>query len=254
MSFKKTLCRIQISQFNSLASVRTTWYSIRTLFSQQHPSERRVIPSGLPFVLNANRPDYVSYHLDAHLSKASSVRTFSCVEKFQTVPACICSDVSAAHPDDSQCSTSFRILPKHSYGKIAATVQTTWIPVRTRSSIRQVSQFKSRHPDDGPHGPDARASDMEIVCIKSIVWTIIPMVRTREAFIWKLLTAEVRPSGWQGTTVWTRLKNKKEFQRNSRTIDRIVVHPNGPLLLSGRRLVFIKPNAHLNCQPINRGP
>jgi len=30
-------------------------------------------------------------------------------------------------------------FPKHSYGKIAATARTTWIPVRTRSSIRQVS-------------------------------------------------------------------------------------------------------------------
>jgi hypothetical protein len=30
MSFKKTLCRIQISQFRSLASVRTTWYSVWT--------------------------------------------------------------------------------------------------------------------------------------------------------------------------------------------------------------------------------
>jgi hypothetical protein len=34
-------------------------------------------------------------------------------------------------------------FPKHSYGKIAATVQTTWIPVRTCSSIRQVSHSKS---------------------------------------------------------------------------------------------------------------
>jgi hypothetical protein len=65
-------------------------------------------------------------------------------------------------------------LSKHRYGKIIATVRTTWIPVQTRSSIRQVLQFKSRRPDDGPHGPDTRASDMEIAYIKSTVRTIIP--------------------------------------------------------------------------------
>jgi hypothetical protein len=56
-------------------------------------------------------------------------------------------------------------ISKHRYGKIAATVWTMWIPVWTRSSIRQVSQFKSRRPDTGNHGPGVhqiwklRASD-----------------------------------------------------------------------------------------------
>jgi hypothetical protein len=72
-------------------------------------------------------------------------------------------------------------FPKHSYGKIVTTVQTMWIPVRTRPSIRQVSQFKSRFPDDGPHGPDAHTSDMEIPCIRSTVQTTILLVRNREA-------------------------------------------------------------------------
>jgi hypothetical protein len=102
-------------------------------------------------------------------------------------------------------------FPKHSYGKIAATIRTTWIPVRTRSFIRQVSQFKSRRLDDGLHGSDVRVSDMEIACIKLTVRTIIPLVWMREAFIWKLLVADVRPFG-QGTTVRTQLRNRKEFQ------------------------------------------
>jgi hypothetical protein len=54
--------------------------------------------------------------------------------------------------------------------------------------------FKSRLPD-------TRALDMEITCIRSTVWTTIPLVQTREALIWKLLAAEVQPSGRQGTTV-----------------------------------------------------
>lgn len=82
-------------------------------------------------------------------------------------------------------------FPKHNCGKIAATVGMTWIPVQMCSSIRQVSQFKSKCPDDGPHGPDALASDMEIVCIRSTVQMIIPLVRTCEALIWKLLAVEV---------------------------------------------------------------
>jgi hypothetical protein len=36
---------------------------------------------------------------------------------------------------------------------------------------------------------------MEITCSKSTVRTTIPPVRTHEAFIRKLLAAEVRPSG-----------------------------------------------------------
>jgi hypothetical protein len=94
-------------------------------------------------------------------------------------------------------------LSKHRYGKITATFRTTRIPVRTRSSIRQVSQFKSRRPDDSQHGPDARASDMEIVCIRLTVRTPILMVRTCRASIWKLLAADVRLFGRQCLTVRT---------------------------------------------------
>jgi hypothetical protein len=86
-------------------------------------------------------------------------------------------------------------LSKHRYGKIDATVRMTWIPVRTGSSIRQVSQFKSNRPDTSQHGLNACASDMEIACIRSAVWTTIPLVQTREASIWKLLAADMRPSG-----------------------------------------------------------
>jgi hypothetical protein len=48
--------------------------------------------------------------------------------------------------------------------KIAETVQMTWISVRTRFSSRQESQFKFNRPD-------ARASDMEIEDLTSIVRT-----------------------------------------------------------------------------------
>jgi hypothetical protein len=138
----------------------------------------------------------VSYRQDAHQTKASSVRTtwipvrtFLYVEKLRNALSCISPDDSAAHPDDSQCSIKLQdFFPKHRYGKITATVQTIWIPVRTLSSIREVSQFKSRRPDASQHGLDTRASDMEIECIRSAV-------RMLEASVWKLLAANLRPSG-----------------------------------------------------------
>jgi hypothetical protein len=57
-------------------------------------------------------------------------------------------------------------------GKTDATVRTMWIPVRTRSSIRQVAHSKFRLPDANLHGLDAQAIYKEIVCIEGVtVWT-----------------------------------------------------------------------------------
>jgi len=113
MSFKKTLCRIQINQFSSLGSVRMTWYSVWMLISQQHPSGRwelsvrtmrtfrpdahqcleasnssRLHPFGRNgkssgcsskfekiLVFQWIRQDDVSYRSDAQLSKAPIIRT-----------------------------------------------------------------------------------------------------------------------------------------------------------------------------------
>jgi hypothetical protein len=183
----------------------------------------------------ASRPDDVSYRPDAHQTKASSiwtkwisVWTFLCVEKLRTAPACIRPDDLAARPDDSQCSIKLQdFIPKHRYGKIAATV-------RTRSSIRQVSQFKSRCPDASHHGSNPRVSNIEIACIRSTVRTTILLVRTREGSIWKLLVANVRPSGRQGNTVRMRLSNRKDFQRNFWNFGRTVVHPDGAQFYQAR--------------------
>jgi len=163
--------------------------------------------------------DDVSYRPDTHLSKASSVpttwipvQTILCVEKLRNSLACIRPDDSAARPDDSQCSIKPQdFFPKHRYGKITATIRTMWIPVRTLSSIRQISQFKSRCSDASHYGPNARASYMKIACIRSAVQTTILLVRMNKASIWKLLAADVRPFGRQGTTVRTWLISGKNF-------------------------------------------
>jgi hypothetical protein len=89
--------------------------------------------------------------------------------------------------------------------------------------------------------------------IWSTVWTTIPLVRTRETLIWKLRAAEVRPSGRQGNTVRTRLKTRKNFSEILES--RLHSCPSGRLMSTVRTVPrFIKPDAHLNLQPINRGP
>jgi hypothetical protein len=112
-------------------------------------------------------------------------------------------ELLSLHPFGRFSSTSERrptfdqlwdFFPKHRYGKTAATVWTMWIPVRMHSSIRRVVHSKSRRPDVSPHGPNTRASYMEIACIRSTVRTIDTMVQTRKSLIWKLHAAKVRPS------------------------------------------------------------
>jgi hypothetical protein len=131
------------------------------------------------------------YHPDAQLFKHHPsgrrelfVRTFPCVEKLQTTPACIRPDDSASLPDVVQCLISYGIsFLKHRYGKTATTVQTMCVPVQTRSFIRQVVHSKSKRLDVSLHGPDAQASYMKIACIRSTIRTTDVMVCTRQALI-----------------------------------------------------------------------
>jgi hypothetical protein len=173
--------------------------TIRTLISQQHPSGRRGIPSRRPSVQSTSCPDDMSYRSDAHQSKVSSVQTTrtSCPD----LPLCReASNYSNLHPSGRFSSPSGRLLvfdqasdflSKIKYGKIGATVQTTWIPVWTRYSLRQVRNLNSTVRTPAYHGPDARMTDMEIVCSRSPVRMAILLIRTSEAFIRKLLAADV---------------------------------------------------------------
>jgi len=141
-------------------------------------------------------------------------------------------------------------FPKNRYGKTVATFRTMWIPIQTRSSIRQVVHSKSRRSDASLHGPEARATYMEIVCIRSIVRTTYSMVQTYEALLWKLRAAKVWSSGRQDNTARTRINLRKNFCKIWK-VDRTVVRSDATVRMTPR---FFKPNAHLNLQPINRGP
>jgi hypothetical protein len=181
------------------------------------------------------------------------VRTLNCPsiirpddENLRTAPVCISQDFSAARLDATQCSISYGIFfPKHKYEKTVATVRTMWIPVRTRSSIRQVVHSKSRRLDTSLHGLDVRSTYMEIACIRSTVRTTCPMVWMREPLIWKLLAAKVRPSWQQGNTIQTRLNSRKNLCKIWKA-DRTVVHqdtlclpPRRGLGISSQTLIWI---------------
>jgi hypothetical protein len=156
----------------------------------------------------------VPYRSDTHLSKVPDVRTmchivwmpiclkhhpsgrqelfvwiFPCVEKFRTALASIRSDVSAARPDDTQCSTCFRISFQNTVmGRSLQPSGRCGFPsgcAHHKASI----VFKIQTSGRLSACPDACTSDMEIVYIKSTVRTTIPPIRTCEAFIWKLLAA-----------------------------------------------------------------
>jgi len=105
-----------------------------------------------------------------------------------------------------------------------------WIPVQMRSSIRQVSHSKFRRPDNSLHGPDSRATYMEIACIWLTIRTIISFVRTREALIWKLGATEVRPS-WRGS-------NQERISAKFWKVDHTVVRLDALWLLSEQSLVL----------------
>jgi hypothetical protein len=203
------------------------WYTVRTSnCPKHHPSElRKTFRPDLPLCQEASNCS------NLHLSG-----------RFSTT--------SGRHSVFDQL---WDVFPKHRYGKIAATIWTMWIPIWTRSSIRQVVHSKFRRLNDSIHGPDSRATYMEIACIKSTIRTTIPLIRTHEALIWKLRAAEVRPSGWQGNIVQTWLKSRKNFREILES--RLHSCPSGRLRSTVWTVPrFIKPDTHLNLQPINKGP
>jgi hypothetical protein len=91
-------------------------------------SQSKVIGKGIIDIPSLRTSQEALYHIVSTMW--IPVRTLLCVEKLRTAPVFICLDHSAARPDDSQCSIKLQdFFQKHRYGKIAAIVRTTWIPV-----------------------------------------------------------------------------------------------------------------------------
>jgi hypothetical protein len=188
----------------------------------------------------SGRRDIMSGHSTVQASSIRTTRTFH-----PDLPLCQeASNCSSLYPSGrlssmSRCHSIFDQLwdffLKHRYGKTAATIRTMWIPIQMRSFIRHVEHSNFRRSDDSLHGPDAQASYMEITCIRSTVRTTDVMVRKRQALIWKLCAAKVRPFRRKGNTVWTRLNSGKNFSEIWKA-DHTVVRPNALCLPSRRRL------------------
>lgn len=159
---QKILHRLQVRKFGSLPAVRTTCLPVWTSSCPKlQPSGWRVISSRCTSDKSIILPDGVDFSPDLPLCRDAS-------------------NYSSLHPARRFSSPSGQLsvfdqasgfLSKHRYGKITVTVRTVWYPVRTLSSVRQVSQFKSSCPNASQYGLDACASDMEIVCIRSVVQT-----------------------------------------------------------------------------------
>jgi hypothetical protein len=144
-------------------------------------------------------------------------------------------------------------FPKHRYRKIVATVRTTWIPVRTLSSIRQVSQFKSRRPNASHHGLDARIKYENCVHQINRLDEHPPGLDPRNLYM-EITYSElvtVRTTGQHRPDA--ALKQERfsakflEFQSYGCSYRR-------PMTTVRTTSSFIKPDAHLSCQSINRGP
>jgi hypothetical protein len=115
-----------------------------------------------------SRPNDVSYRPDVLQTKASPSRQCGFSSGHTSISKSFCFSL---HPSGQLSNPSGRLsvidqdsdcLSKSKYGKIAATVQTMWIPVRTCYSSRQVRNSNSTVRMPVYHGPDARTTDMEI--------------------------------------------------------------------------------------------
>jgi hypothetical protein len=108
----------------------------------------------------SKRHDILFGHSTVQAPSVRTMRTFH-----PNLPLCReALNWSSLHPSGRFSSTSERhsvfdqlwnLFPKHRYGKTAATFRTMWIPIWTRSSIRQVVHSKSRRMDANLHGSDA---------------------------------------------------------------------------------------------------
>jgi hypothetical protein len=99
-------------------------------------------------------------------------------------------------PDAIQCSTSIRVSSsRHSYGKTAATVWAMYDPVQIMFSIRQDVHTKFNRMDVSLHGPDDKASYMEIACTSSTVQTSAFRVQTLQSLVMVITAIKVQLSG-----------------------------------------------------------
>jgi hypothetical protein len=209
------------------------------------------------FRFPASRPNDMSSRPDAHLSIAPAVQTKWHTIRTPDTPKHHSSGRRGLPSGPSSASWSF-CSSLHPFGRLSSPSGRLsvielqiFFPSSNKGRLLQLSGrhgFPSgRATPEGKncnsnsfvrtpvcHRQDARSTDMEIGCRRSTVRTAIPHGPDVRSLIWKLLAADVRPSGRQCLTVRMRLSNRKDFQRKSQNSSGIVFRPDGPCPLSGR--------------------
>jgi hypothetical protein len=199
--FQKILHSLQVRKFGSLPTVRTTCHTVRMpICSKYHPSERHGSRPDLPLCQEASKCS--SLHSSGRFSSLSgrlSVLDHASgfLSKTQIWEDC-CNrpDDVDSRPDALMHKSSIAIQIRTS-GR-----QSSWsgrASIRYGNCVHQISRL-----DDHPPGPDARSLYMEITCSGR---------------------ATVRTTGHHLPDV---AHFRKEFQRNSRTIDCTIVRLDGP--------------------------
>jgi len=278
-SFQGSLFRFPVSRpddvvfrpdaHQSATSVWTTWRSVQKLISQQHPSGRRVIPSGRSSVHSSQTvrttchivrtpdrpsiicPDKVGFRPDPPLYREASVLT------------CIYLDDSTAHPDDFQWSISFRfcfqVLIREDWfnrlddvdSRPDALIYKAGIAIQIQPSGRQSAWFGRAFNRYGNCVFNFNRSD---ACLS---WSGCALNRYGNCIL-KINGPDGHPP-WSGcakpymeitcsgrATVRTRLSNRKDFQRKSHNFCFIVFPSRRPMTTVRTSSIFIKAIAHLN--------
>jgi hypothetical protein len=134
--------------FRSTSEDSALFASQRFRFPASRPDDVSSHPDARLFIV-PSRPDDVSYRPDILQTKASLSRRCGFPSGHSSVSRSFCSSL---HPSGRLSSPSRRLsvidqasdfLSKSKYGKIAATVWTTWNLVQTCYSLRQVRNSNS---------------------------------------------------------------------------------------------------------------
>jgi len=157
--------------FNKDSAIQSTSRRFCTVSKSKNsvpcqPSRRRDIPFGHPTVQSIIRLDDENFPSGpSSVSRSFELLQLASVQKFQQHVRTTLSVRQASW-----------FLSKSQLWEVRCNRPDN-VDFRPDALIHKVRiVFKSKRPNDSPHGPDPRPLDMGIVCIRSIVRTTIPLV------------------------------------------------------------------------------
>jgi hypothetical protein len=230
------MCGFQDSVVRSLASVRTTWYSVRTLISQAtsvRTTWYTIRMLNCPSIIRLDDKNFPSgtssVSRSFELLQLASVRTF---QQHVRMPLSVLPPMgflSKTQIWEDSCNRSDNVDSRpdalihkasHAFKIQTSGRQSSWSGHTSYIYGNCVHQINS--PEDHSYGLNTRSLNMEIACSES-------------------------------ATVRTRLKSGKHFSEILES--RSNSCPSGCLMSTVQTVPrFFKLDAHLNLKPINRGP